>query len=94
MLVVLGELGDTPTPNALDTQSLEDFTDMLATAVQARQAARANTIRSADHAGPGEEDLASSNPQSGPRTHSSERRPFPFSQEYVANLEARLQAAN
>eukprot|EP00971_Amphidinium_carterae_P023457 462697-Amphidinium_carterae.1 len=42
MLVVLGELGDTPTPNPLDQQSVEEFMDMLETALQARQAVRLN----------------------------------------------------
>eukprot|EP00971_Amphidinium_carterae_P308013 6121364-Amphidinium_carterae.1 len=42
MLAVLGELGDTPTPNELDRQSVEEFMDMLETAMQARQAVRNN----------------------------------------------------
>eukprot|EP00971_Amphidinium_carterae_P112918 2236287-Amphidinium_carterae.1 len=42
MLAVLGELGDTPIPNALDAQSVEECMDLLETALQARQAVRLN----------------------------------------------------
>eukprot|EP00971_Amphidinium_carterae_P289030 5738865-Amphidinium_carterae.1 len=44
MLAVLGELGDIPQPSALDEQSVEEFMDLLETALQARQAVRLNPL--------------------------------------------------
>eukprot|EP00971_Amphidinium_carterae_P314916 6260176-Amphidinium_carterae.2 len=98
MLVVLGELGDTPIPNAQDTQSVEEFMEVLETALQARQAVtvRANPLWNTEPAESGGLDPASSASQGGPETIPVAPRPkaWPFSAEYTEALEARLHASN
>eukprot|EP00971_Amphidinium_carterae_P177534 3520779-Amphidinium_carterae.1 len=89
MLVVLGELGDTPTPNPLDQQSVEEFMDTLETALQARQAVRLNPYWGQASSRTGEENLAP--PQAPPsRMEEGEGEPFPLPDGFVEDLEARL----
>eukprot|EP00971_Amphidinium_carterae_P119071 2358928-Amphidinium_carterae.1 len=90
MLVVLGELGDTPTPNALDEQSVEEFMETLEAALQARQAVRRNPLWDQASSRTGEENLA---PPQAP-ANQMEGEPSPLPDGFVEDLEARLHAAN
>eukprot|EP00971_Amphidinium_carterae_P301408 5988701-Amphidinium_carterae.1 len=95
MLVVLGELGDTPLPNEQDAQSVEEFMDVLQSAVQARQAVRNHPLWGSETAGSGSaEPVTTQDGQGGPETAPSEQTLPPFSGDYTAALEARLHAAN
>eukprot|EP00971_Amphidinium_carterae_P010728 211978-Amphidinium_carterae.1 len=92
MLVVLGELGDTPAPNPLDQQSVDEFMEMLETALQARQAVRLNPRWDQGDTRTGEENLAP--PQNAAdHTEVDEGEPSSLPDGFVADLEARLHAA-
>eukprot|EP00971_Amphidinium_carterae_P183156 3634710-Amphidinium_carterae.1 len=73
--MVLGELGDTPTPNPLDAQSAPEFLEMLGSSLQARQEQRSCTWLEQPATGSGASSAPPVAPSPGRVCPSSERAP-------------------
>eukprot|EP00971_Amphidinium_carterae_P191564 3801490-Amphidinium_carterae.1 len=90
MLFALGELGDTPIPNALDALSAEDFLATLEAALQARQAVRADPLLASPPTQSSGENPAPQPGQGSQETSQADAPPWPLTVEGRAALEARL----